>query len=168
MAELLTDGYAYTPERVIFLRSEDCLSAKEWLRSVTEIWTLAEGAPLPSYTEALPSSEARLVSLGKRPANRGVRDYRTAVGELIKKLHANPLSRGLVFGYFLERPSPALQRRLRAVTTIFQQSGLPSDHYLIRPMRWSDEVSTYPPDSEPEFPSVFVIEVTNGKNRAGR
>jgi hypothetical protein len=44
----------------------------------------------------------------------------------------------------------------------------PAAHYLIRPMRWSDEVSTYPPDSEPEFPSVFVIEVTNGKNRAGR
>src|SRR6266550_4366278 len=31
VAELLIGGYGYTAERVIFLRSEDCLSAKELL-----------------------------------------------------------------------------------------------------------------------------------------
>jgi hypothetical protein len=168
VAKLLRDGYAYPSERVIFLRSEDCLSLKEPLRSVTEIWTLSEGASLPSYVEALKSNEARFVSLGKRPANRGVRDYRVAMGELIKILRADPRSRGVVFGYFLEQPSPALRRRLREVTTIFQQSGLSSDRYLVRPMRWNDEVSTYPPDSEPQFPSVFVIEAAKEKERARR
>ena len=157
IAELLTGGYGYTSERVIFLRSEECLS-KSSSRTATEIWTIPENASLPPNVEALKSNQARLVSLGKRPANRGVRDYRSAVGEMIKTLRADPASRGVVFGYFLERPSPVLQRRLREVTRILEQSGLPTDRYLVRPKGWNDEVSTYPPDSEPRYPSVFVIE----------
>lgn len=157
IAELLTGGYGYTLERVIFLRSADCLS-KYPSRTATEIWTIPEGASLPPYVEALKSNQARLVSLGKRPANRGVRDYRSAVGEMIKTLRANPVSRGVVFGYFLERPSSVLQRRLREVRRILEQSGLPPDRYLVRPMGWNDEISIYPPDSEPRYPSVFVIE----------
>jgi hypothetical protein len=53
IADLLTGGYGYTAERVTFLRSEDCLSAKEPLRPVTEIWTIPEGASLPAHDEAL-------------------------------------------------------------------------------------------------------------------
>jgi len=166
MAELLTGGYGYTAERVIFLRSEDCLSAREPSRPATEIWTIPEGASLPSHVEALKSNQTRLVSLGKRPANRGVRDYRTALQKLLQDLRANPNSFGVVFGYFLERPSPVLQRRLREVKRILEQSGLPSDRYLVRPMGWPDEVSTYPPDSEPQYPSVFVVEVVKGKDSA--
>jgi hypothetical protein len=158
MAELLTGGYGYIPERVMFLRAEDCLSSKDPSRPATEIWAIPEGSSLPPHVEALKSNQARLVSLGKKQANRGVRDYKSAVGDLIKNLRANPTSRGVVFGYFLQRPSPTLQRRLREVTRILEQSGLPPDRYLVRPMVWNDEVSTNPPDSEPKYPSVFVIE----------
>lgn len=165
IAELLTGGYGYTSERVIFLRSEDCLS-KYPSRPATEIWTIPEGASVPPHVEALKSNQARLVSLGKRAANRGVRDYRRAVGEMIKTLRADPGSRGVVFGYFLERLNPVLTRRLREVTKILEQSGLSSDRYLVRPMGWNDEVSTYPPDSEPQYPSVFVVEVVKGKDTA--
>lgn len=168
IADLLTGGYGYTAEGVIFLRSEDCLSEKEPLRPVTEIWTAPEGASLPSNVEALKSNEAKLVSLGKRPANRGVRDYRSAIGELIKNLRANPTSRGVVFGYFLKRPSAELQLRLHEVTKLLEQSGLPQDRYLVRPMAWNDEVSTYPPDSEPRYPSVFVVKVAKAKDNARR
>ena len=170
IAELLTDSYAYAPEQVIFLRSEDCLSAKERSEPVTEIWTIPEGASLPSYVEALKSNQAKLVTLGKRPANRGVRDYRTAVSDLIKNLRANPTSTGVVFGYFLDQPSPLLQRRLREVTKLLELSGLPRDRYLVCSMRWNDEVSTYPPDSEPTYPSVFVVKVapTGGAQIAPR
>jgi hypothetical protein len=159
IAGLLTGGYGYTDERVIFLRSEDCLSAKEPLRPATEIWTIPEGASLPAHVEALRSNEAKKVSLGKRTANRGVRDYKSAIGELIKSLRANPTSKGVVFGYFLKRPSPLLQGRLREVTKMLEQSGLAPDRYLVRPMSWNDEVSTYPRDTEPQYPSVSIIEV---------
>lgn len=159
VAELLTGGYGYAAEGVVFLRSEDCVSAKEQLRPATEIWTVPEGATLPSHVEALNSNEAKLVSLGKKPVNRGVLDYRSATSELIKNLRANPTSKGVVFGYFLDRPSPVLRRRLRELRKILEQSGLPPDRYLVRTIGWNDEVSTYPADSEPIYPSVFVVQV---------
>jgi hypothetical protein len=160
IAELLTGGYGYTAERVMFLRSEDCLSAKKQSQPVTEIWTISAGAPLPSHVESLKSNQARLVSLGRISANRGVRDYRSALRHLIQNLHANPNSVGVVFGYFLQCPSPMLQRRLREVGRMFKESRLPPHRYLVRPIEWNDEVSTYPPDSEPRYPSIFIIEGT--------
>lgn len=155
----VVNGYAYPPDRVLFLRSEDCLSSENRSKPVTEIWAIPEGASLPPHVEALKSNQVRLVSLGKRPANRGVRDYRSALQRLIRDLRANPTSAGVVFGYFLERPSPVLHRRLREVTRILKQSGLPRDRYLVRPVPWNDEASTIPPDSEPAYPSVFVVQV---------
>jgi hypothetical protein len=166
IADLLVNAYAYPPERVIFLRSEDCLLSGNQSEPITEIWAIPDGASLPSHVEALKFNQVRRVSLGKRTANRGVRDYRAAVQRLIQDLRANPSSAGVVFGYFLERPSPVLRRRLREVTRIFQQSGLPADRYLVRPMRWNDEASTIPPDSEPQYPSVFVVEAVKGKDSA--
>ncbi len=65
IAKLLTGGYGYTTERVIFLRSEDCLSEKEPSRPATEIWTIPEGASLPSHVETLKANKVKLVSLGK-------------------------------------------------------------------------------------------------------
>ncbi len=166
IADRLVNAYAYLPERVIFLRSEDCLSSENQSEPITEIWAIPEGASLPPHVEALQSNQASLIPFGKRPANRGVRDYRTAVGALIKNLRANPTSKGVVFGYFLKRPSAMLQRRLREVRRILEQSGLPPDRYLVRPIGWNDEVSTYPPDSEPRYPSVFVVKVAKGNASA--
>lgn len=159
IADRLVNTYAYPPERVLFLRSEDCLSSDNQAEPVTEIWTLPQGSTLPPHVEALRSDQIRRISLGERPANRGVRDYRAALQRMIQHLRANPASVGVVFGYFLERPSPVLRRRLREVTRILEQSGLPRGRYLVRPDSWNDEASTIPPDSEPQYPSVFVVEV---------
>jgi hypothetical protein len=157
-AESLTDGYGYRSDQVIFLRSEDCLSAKDPVIAVTEIWTIREGASLPSYVEALKSSEVKVFSLGKKPAFRGVRDYRSAVSELIKNLRDNPTSKGFVFGYRLNRRLGAiLQRRLREVAKTLKESGLPADRYLVGPMTFNDEFSL--DDPKPQYPSVFIIEV---------
>jgi hypothetical protein len=158
IAELLSDSYGYSPEQVIFLRSENCLSSKNPSRSITEVWAVPQGAQLPPHDEALTSNQVRLTSLGKEQANRGVRDYKTALQKLIQDLRANPLAVGVIFGYFLERPSSALQRRLREVTRTLEQSGLPRERYLVSPKAWDDEISTYPPDSEPTYPSVFVVD----------
>jgi hypothetical protein len=163
IADLLTNGYAYPVERVMFLRSEDCLFAKDRSEPITEIWALRDAAQLPTHVEALKGDEVKLVSLGKRQTNRGVCDYRSAVTEMIGKLRLNPAAKGIVFGYFLERPSATLRRRLREVTSMLEQSGLSADRYLVRPMQWNDEVSTYPPDSEPQYPSISIVEVSPQK-----
>lgn len=158
-------GYAYPPERVVFLRSEDCLPSGNQSEPVTEIWALPDGSSLPPHVEALNSNQVRRLPLGNRPANRGVRDYKTALQRLIRDLRANPAAAGMVFGYFLERPSPALRRRLREAASILKRSGLPRDRYLVRPVAWNDEASTIPPDAEPQFPSVFIIQVTRDAAR---
>lgn len=165
IADRLVNAYAYPPEQVIFLRSEDCLASDNQSEPITEVWAIPEGASLPPHVEALRSDQIRRISLGERPANRGVRDYRAALQRLIRDLRANPASVGVVFGYFLEYPSPVLRRRLREVTRILEQSGLPRDRYLVCPKPWDDEASTIPPDSEPQYPSVFVVEVARDTAR---
>lgn len=153
MAELLVGAYSFLPEHVTFVRSEDCLGKAP---SIVELWTLAENASLPQHIEALTSSQVRISLLGKKPVNRGVRDYAAATQELSKILQANPRARGVVIGYYFHRPSAVLKRSLRVVKTIFQRSGVPPDRYLIHSLHWNDEYSES--EGEPPYPRVFLIE----------
>jgi hypothetical protein len=160
IAELLIERHAYSPARIIYLRSGDCLSSKKSAEPVTEVWVIPEGASLPSHVESATGSQVRRTSLGKEEVNRGVRDYRIALRKLIRDLQTKPTAVGVVFGFFLDHPSQALQRRLREVTRTLKRSGLPPNRYLVRPMGWNDEVSTYPPDKEPSYPCLFLVEIT--------
>ena len=155
MAELLVGAYSYSPQEVIYLRSEGCL-AKDPSTTAIEIWTLREDSLLPHHVEARFSSQVRRSSLGKRPVNYGVRDYEAATRDLIARLQANPGSRGVVIGYFFKRPSAAIKRRLRRVKALLQRSGLPPDRYHIQMTYWNDEYSMS--DPEPPYPRVFLIE----------
>jgi hypothetical protein len=166
IADRLVNAYAYLPDRVLFLRSEDCLSSTPQSEPVTEIWSVPEGASLPKHIEVFTSNEVRRLSLGKKSVNRGVRDYKAALQKLIGGLRVNPKSVGVVFGYFLERPSPMLRRRLLDATRVLEQSGLPRNRYLVRPVPWNDEASTIPPDSEPQYPSVFAVEILRTSRRS--
>jgi hypothetical protein len=165
MADRFVNAYGYRPDKVVFLFSGYCLSSKNLTSPAIEIWAVPKGALLPSHVNALNSDQIRLVTFGKISTNRGVCDYRSAVGKMIKDLADNPESVGVVFGYFLERPSTVLRRRLRQVTRVLRRSGLPPDRYLVRANRWDDEVSTYPPDSEPRYPSVFVVEMASARKQ---
>ena len=160
IAELLTGGYAYLPEHVIFLRAEDCLG-KDPLTGITEIWTLSEGASFPAYVEKLVSTDAQRVPLGKKPAKRniGVLDYKTALDNLIRELQRDPHARGVVVGFFLKRPSAMLQRRIREVRSTFQRSGLPPDRYLVYTDYFNSETSDS--DPEPVYPEIYLIKKAN-------
>lgn len=168
IAERLIDRHGYLPARIIYLRSDDCLSSQNQAEPVTEVWVIPEGASPPSHVEAATGSQVRLTSLGKEQVNRGVRDYRVALQKLIRDLRVKQDAVGVVFGYFLNRPSQVLQRRLREVTRTLKRSGLPPERYLVRPMAWNDEVSTYPPDTEPNYPSLFLLEITKPAHGARR
>ena len=155
MAELLTGGYAYAPEHVVFLRSEDCLG-EDGSTDVTELWTLTRNSALPPHVEKLAATEANRVELGKKPEPRGgTRDYRNALDDLIRQLKLDPSSSGVVFGYYRQKPSAAMKRRLTEVETIFKQSGLPPKRYFVLTTQWNDE--TWENDTEPKYPSVFII-----------
>jgi hypothetical protein len=156
ITQQLVNAYAYAPERLVFLRSEDCLG-KVSSAGITEIWTLSQGASFPPYIEKVAFTDAQRVALGKKPVFRGVRDYREALAGLIKELQANPAARGLVIGYyeFNGRLNSVLRRRLKEVTTIFERSGLPRDRYLVHVTHANDESW----ESQPKalYPEVYII-----------
>lgn len=135
IAKLLQGSYAYAPDQVLFLRADDCPASRDPSRPATEIWAMPDGATLPAHVEVAQSEQIRLTVLGKRPVNRGVRDYTTALQQLVKHLQRKPASVGVVFGYFLERPSPALTRRLREISRALKRSGIGSSTNIIQP-RW--------------------------------
>lgn len=157
IVERLVEAYAYLPKRVVYLRSEDCLSSQRPEIPVTEVWMIPDGASFPAHVEAAAASDVKRIALGKKEANRGVRDYRDAVQKLIQDVRQNPAATGVVFGYFLKRPSRLLEQRLREVTGTLKQSGLLPERYLVRATYWNDEASDT--DKEPTYPSVFLVEI---------
>jgi hypothetical protein len=160
IADAFVNRYAYVPEKVYFIRSDDCPSSKSSSAPAVEVWAVPKGAALPPRVETLTFNQIKVVPLGKIPANRGVRDYRAAVRKLVKDLKENPKSFGVVVGYYLERPSGMLRRRLKDADALLKHSGLPPNRYMVRQQAWADEVSTYPPDTEPRYPNVFLVEMT--------
>jgi len=157
IVERLVDAYAYLPERVVYLRSEDCLSSSQVEPSVTEVWMIPDGASFPAHVEAAAAGDVKRTALGKQEMNRGARDYRDATQKLIGELRQNPAATGVVFGYFLKRPSRLLEQRLREVTRTLNQSGLARDRYLVRATLWNDEASET--DKEPTYPTLFLVEI---------
>jgi len=162
---LLTEIYKYTPERILFLRSEDCLGSNTTV-TAAEFWAVPNGAALPASVESLKSSQVQSEPVGtEAPSTKGTRNYRTAARELTAKLRARPEAVGIVLGYYYRSPTPAMRRRLREVKALLEQSGLPQDRYRVRLMPWTGEHSVDPPEPEPKYPSLFIVEVTRDRAR---
>jgi hypothetical protein len=84
--------------------------------------------------------------------------------KLVDGLKETPKSIGVIVGYYLERPSGMLRRRLKEARALLQHSGLPPNRYMVRQQAWYDEVSVNPPDTEPQYPDVFLVEMTGAGN----
>jgi hypothetical protein len=165
IAKWLNDVYNHPPERILFLRSEDCLGSNPKV-AATELWTVPKGAALPASVESLKASQVRLEAVGKKDLSaEGARGYKTAVQELTAKLKAKPGATGVVLGYYYKQPSSVMKRRLRAVRELLGQSGLPQDRYCVRLAAWTGERSVDPPDPEPKYPSLFVVEIARDSAR---
>jgi hypothetical protein len=152
-------AFGYPPDRIMFLRSEDCLSHDE-SKAATEVWIIPEKGRLPGNVDSFKSSQVKLIPLGRKPGRLGMRDYKTAMSKLIQRLQATPSSTGIVVGYTLGNPSPAILRRTREVRRTLERSGIPIDRYLVHLAGWPDEYSVHPPDPEARYPNVYVIELS--------
>lgn len=162
---ILEGSYGYTPERILFSRSEDCLGSDRAV-TATEFWVIPSGAAPPASVESIRSNQVRLESVGAEAIIvEGIRNYRAATQELITKLREKPQAVGVVLGYYYQRPNPVMRRRLNEVRRLLEQSGLPQDRYFVRLARWTGERSVDPPDPEPRYPSVFVVEVARDSAR---
>jgi hypothetical protein len=158
ISTILTVDYHLTPERILYVRSEDCLGPEPDV-AATELWAIPDGASLPPSVESIRSSQVRSETIGTAATAEGTANYRAAVAELIKKLRVKPEAVGIVLGYYYRRPNTSMQRRLRDVRDLLEQSGLSQDRYRIRLMPWNSERSIDPPEPEPKYPSLFIIVV---------
>lgn len=159
VARALNQGYNFSLERILFLRSEDCLGSDPAV-AATELWAAPKDGALPPFVESIKSSQAHLEILGTKDLlAAGTRNYRVAVKELTTKLRAAPEAVGVVVGYYYKNPSLVMKRRLREVRKMLEQSGLRQDRYFVRFIPWPGERSVDPPEAEPRYPSVFVVKV---------
>jgi hypothetical protein len=156
----LASVHNYPPERVVFLRAEDCLGINPAV-AATELWAVPRGAALPAAVESVRANQVRseAISIEEKTPAKGTRDYRLAARELITKLRARPQAFGIVLGYYYRRPNLVMHRRLLEVRKLLEQSGLPRNRYFVSLAPWNGEYGVDPPDPEPRYPSVYIIEV---------
>jgi hypothetical protein len=170
-ADWIITRLGYTPERVLFLRSEDCHASDPEV-TAAELWSVPKGADLPPHLETVKSCQFRIKFLGTRRhgANEyeGAVNYRAALRQLITELREKPNAAGVVRGYYLERPTSMMRQTIREAQRLLGQSNLTKNRYLVRFEGWSEYVSVYPrPDPEPTYPSVYFAEVLEGCNQEG-
>jgi|SRR5947209_3676528 len=153
------EHYGFTQERILYLRSEDCLGNNPAI-PITQFWAIPEGASAPSSVESIKSSQAKLDVIRTEDTIKDIADYRAALQEFILKLRSRPGAVGVVIGSYYNSPSFALQERLRESQILLKQNQLTSNRVFVRVapltgMR-SDELS----ELEPDYPSLFLIEIT--------
>ncbi len=159
VASALNQGYNFALERILFLRSEDCLGSDPAI-AAAELWAVPKGASLPTFVESIKSSEAHLETVGtKTLLAEGTRNYRLAIKEVTTKVRAAREAIAVVVGYYFKQPSAEMKRRVSEAQKMLEESGLPRDHYSVRLMPWPGERSIDPPEAEPRYPSVFVVKV---------
>jgi hypothetical protein len=154
---ILEGVYKYTPERILFLRSDDCISSNSAV-AATEYWVIHKGGAIPPSIESVKSCQVNLGSLGYRGAI--ARDYRAALRDLPNKLKGNPARFGVVLGYYIKRPSRTLRQRLNEAKQFLEKSGLPQNRYIVSLKQWTGGYVADPPEPETKYPDIAVIEVT--------
>jgi hypothetical protein len=164
---ILQGSYGYTPERILFLRAEDCIGSDKVI-AATEFWVIPGGAARPASVELINSNQARIDPLGMKGLMGSGRSYRAALKGLATKLHANSGAVGVIVGYYYKRPSLVMKRRLRDVQKILLRSGLPPERYFVRLAPWTGERSVNPPEPEPKYPNLFVVELAKARDTARR
>lgn len=152
-----TEGY--DSERILLLRSEDCLSSNA-ATAATELWVLPPAPPLPSV-ETFRACQVTLKPIPTRGRGKNARSYRDALRRLVVALRERPKALGVVTGFHYtgrRRPLAAVRQRLDEARKVLKQSGVADDRYLVRLEPWNDEWSPHAP--EPSYPVVYTIEVS--------
>jgi len=158
---ILQDSYGYTPERVLFLRSEACVGSHAGI-TATEFWAVPKGAALPGSIETTSAKSVRIDSMTVKSR----RGYQAALKKLQDKLLADSQAVGIVVGSYYKTPSPLMKQRLRVAKEILARSKLPRGRYFVRLVSWTGEYS--PGSPEPEYPNLFVVDVAKAKHTPRR
>lgn len=157
------EHYGFSRERVLFLRSEECLSTDPSV-AVTEFWALPDGAAAPSSVDAVRASEVRLEVVRTGATFKGAKDYHLALQQLADKVHGKSDASGVVVGSYFERPSRALKSNLAAAKKALKKNLSSADRFYV--LAAPDPGVHEGNEPEPNYPSLFLVEVArNGALR---
>src|SRR6185436_14820446 len=99
------DFYGYSPERVIILRSEDCLGPNPSV-TATEIWAVPKGASPPPSIESVKSCQVLIDPLGAQGFPERGQAYKNALQKVPSFLRERPRAVGVILGYYFRHPGP--------------------------------------------------------------
>jgi hypothetical protein len=151
---ILEGSYGYTAERVLFLRSEDCLGPDPAV-TATEFWAVPKGATAPTAIETMTSNRVRIETIPGKRSITSRHGYREALKHLQERLATDPEATGIVIGSYYKSPNALMERRLSEARQMLSKSGLPQGRYFVRLSPWTGEYSLSSP--EPKYPSLFVV-----------
>jgi hypothetical protein len=156
------EHYGFLPERILFLRSEDCLANNSRI-AVTEFWAIPKGADVPRSVESIRSSQARLEVVRTEDTIKSAADYNAALRELIAKSSAKPEASVVIVGAYYKQPSSALKKNLHKAKRLLEKHGVPPNRVYVRAapssgIREGDE-------PEPKYPNLFVVEISDSARR---
>jgi hypothetical protein len=156
------EHYGFSRERILFLRAEDCLDNNPAI-AATEFWAVPKGAAPPPSVESIKSSQAGLEIVRTGDTIKSGNDYQVALRQLIARLRAKPEAVGVVVGSYNEKPGPLLQENLNGARRALERSKLSADRYFVcltAPSGRSED----PSELEPEYPDLFIVEVSNARD----
>jgi hypothetical protein len=161
----LVEAEGYDPERILLLRSEDCLSRRA-ANAATELWIVPQGATPPSSVESFKGCQVSASPMLTRGLIKNARDYRNALHRLEIVLRERPQALGIVNGFYhtgRRRPLVTVRQSLHEAQKFLKQRGIASNRYLVRIEPWNEEWSAHNP--EPSYPAVYTIEVSKTCDR---
>ena len=158
------DHYGFSSERILVLRSEDCVNADPTI-TATEFWAIPNGATLPPFIESIKSCQAKLESIGKKSPITNERTFEAGLRSLAVKLHSSSGAIGIIIAYYYKTPNLMMKRKIRKAREFLKQKGILQEQYFTSLQRWpgnSYKDLSYP---EPKYPEMEIIEILKDCNR---
>jgi hypothetical protein len=148
------EHYGFTPQRILFLRSGDCL-AQDPSIVVTEFWAIPKGAAPPASVESITADQAQVQVVKSSDTIKSANGYLAALRALAQRVSSRPEGVAVVIGSYYERPSAALERNLKKARSVLKQSNVQANRIYIHTapvssIRNGDE-------REPAYPTLFVF-----------
>jgi hypothetical protein len=166
-ATYLKDFYAYPPENIFFVRSEQCISPNDSNLAAAEIWMVSNKESLPENIESFRSDEITRFALGNLRSKSSAKAYRVVARELIEKLRSEPDSKAVIVGYYSPEPTSSIRSRIQEIELLLKQSGFPASRYCAFLSQWTVDDSDYA-NSKSRYPTVFIVRIKRDSPRAPR
>jgi hypothetical protein len=152
------EHYGFSQERILFLRSVDCLSDDPTI-TTTEFWAIPQGASLPPSVETIKSCQAKSQLVGTESPIKSEQVFRQTLQEFTVKLRLSSKALGVVTGYYYQSPNTIMKRKIRDTKRFMERKGISRDRYFINLQIWPGENDVDSTKTEPMYPELEIIEI---------